>query len=269
MNLADCEIDSFTFAWFSCKMSTGGIATLLGVQPNTFTGLQTIGKVVFIFDLVLFIAFSAAITYRFIVHHGTFSNAIRHPTESLFIPSFFPSIVGILNCARIYGVSATGYWLSYALRVCFWIYLASALLLAIAQYGYLFSAPPKRLTLHAMSPSWLLPIFPTTVCGTFASELATSEPAASATTILVAGFTVQGLGWMVTFLMYSVYIQRLLQYGLPSPDLRPGMFIPVGPTGFTGLALIGMSKLIPIYGYFEVNPSSVETLRTLALFFAM
>jgi hypothetical protein len=47
------------------------------------------------------------------------------------------------------------------------------------------------------------------------------------------------------------------------------MFIAVAPTGFTGLALIGMSKGIPTYGYFAINPGSVETLRTLALFSAM
>jgi tellurite resistance protein TehA-like permease len=197
------------------------------------------------------------------------SNAIRYSTESLSIPTFVLSIVDILDCARIYGVSTVGYSLSYALRVCLWIYLACALLLAIAQYGYLFSAPPKRLTLHGMTPSWLLPIFPTMLSGTLASELATAAPAASATMILVAGVTTQGLGWTVTFLMYSAYIQRLLQYGLPAPDLRPGMFIAVAPTGFTGLALIGMSKGIPTYGYFAINPGSVETLRTLALFSAM
>jgi tellurite resistance protein TehA-like permease len=58
-----------------------------------------------------------------------------------------------------------------------------------------------------MTTSWLLPIFQTMLCGTFASELAMVQSPASATTILVAGVTVQGLGWMVAFLMYSAYVQ--------------------------------------------------------------
>lgn len=71
-------------------MATGGIATLLNGQPNQFPGLKTIGKVVFIYDLVLFLAFTAMISARFILFRGTFSSAMTHPTESLFIAS--PSV---------------------------------------------------------------------------------------------------------------------------------------------------------------------------------
>ena len=56
------HISSFTFAWFATTMATGGIATLLNAQPNQFPGLKTIGKVVFIYDLVLFVAFTALAT---------------------------------------------------------------------------------------------------------------------------------------------------------------------------------------------------------------
>ena len=91
---------SFTFAWFACTMATGGIATLINAQPNQFTGLKTIGKVVFIFDIVLFVAFSATICARFIIHRGTFTSALQHPTESLFVATFFHSIVNIFNCIQ-------------------------------------------------------------------------------------------------------------------------------------------------------------------------
>lgn len=46
------RIVHFTWSWFSCTMSTGAIAVLLASQPFTFTGLETIGKIFFIFDLV-------------------------------------------------------------------------------------------------------------------------------------------------------------------------------------------------------------------------
>ena len=57
---------------------------------------------------------------------------------------------------------------------------------------------------------------------------------------------------------------------LPAPDLRPGMFISVGPPSFTGLALIGMSSSLPTdYGYFAKHPNAVEVLQTIALFIAI
>lgn len=48
------------------------------------------------------------------------------------------------------------------------------------------------------------------------------------------------------------------------------MFISVGPPAFTGLAVIGMSNNIPAnYGYFASHPTAIESLRQIALVFAI
>ena len=61
-----------------------------------------------------------------------------------------------------------------------------------------------------------------------------------------------------------------MENGLPAANLRPGMFIAVGPPTFTGLALIGLSRSLPAdYGYFASHPAALETLHTLALAFAI
>lgn len=73
-------------SWFTLTMSTGGIALLLAVTPHKFHGLITIGTLVFIFDLVLFVLLSTLILTRFIMFPGTFTSSVYHPTESLFIP---------------------------------------------------------------------------------------------------------------------------------------------------------------------------------------
>ncbi|CAI6332870.1 unnamed protein product [Periconia digitata] len=264
------RIKHFTFAWFAGTMATGGIATLLNAQPNQFTGLKTIGKVVFIYDLVLFVAFTAIISARFVMFRGTFMSALTHPTESLFIPTFFLSIVNIFDCIQAYAVPVCGTWLLVVQRIAFWIYLACTFLLAVGQYTYLFTAPPNRLTVQSMTPSWLLPIFPAMLTGTFASQIVSTQPEQHQATIIVAGITMQGLGWMVSFLMYGVYITRLMQYGLPEPKLRPGMFIAVGPPSFTGLALIGISTSVPSdYGVFAANQGMAEMMKQLALLLAI
>jgi tellurite resistance protein TehA-like permease len=155
-------------------------------------------------------------------------------------------------------------------RVAFWIYLACVFLLATGQYTFLFTAPPNRLTVQSMTPAWLLPIFPAMLTGTFASQIVSTQPPQHQATIIVAGITMQGLGWMVSFLMYGIYITRLMQHGLPEPKMRPGMFIAVGPPSFTGLALIGMSNSVPAtYGVFAENPGMAEMMKQLALLFAM
>lgn len=269
LNFID-KSNSFTFAWFATTMAVGGIATLLNGQPNQFTGLKTIGKVIFIYDLVLFACFTAAISARFIMYRGTFTMAIGHPTESLFIPTFFLSIVNIFDCIQAYGIPSTGTWLQVVQRVVFWIYVACTFLLAVGQYTYLFTAPPKRLTVQSMTPAWLLPIFPAMLSGTFASQISSTQPPEHQATIIFAGVTMQGLGWMVSFLMYAVYVTRLMQHGLPEPNMRPGMFIAVGPPSFTSLAYIGMSQNIPSnYGVFVANPEMANVLKEMATMIAV
>ena len=63
--------------------------------------------------------------------------------------------------------------------------------------------------------------------------------------VVVGGLTAQGTGILVAFLMYALYLCRLLQFGLPSPNMRPGMFISVGPPAFTSLAIIGLANDFP------------------------
>jgi tellurite resistance protein TehA-like permease len=79
------RLKHFTWSWFECTMSTGALATLLGQQPFSFTGLKTIGKIFFILDLVLFVAFGALISYRFLKYRGALSKSLRHPHESFFL----------------------------------------------------------------------------------------------------------------------------------------------------------------------------------------
>ena len=263
------RIKHFTWAWFTLTMSTGGIALLLASQPHTFTGLATIGKIVYVFDLVLFVLLCTTITTRFIRFPGTLSSSLEHPTESLFFPTLWLSLADLISGLQVYGVPATGPWLLVVIRVVFWMYVACCFLVAVFQYYHLFTAP-KRLTIQSMSPAWILPVFPVMLTGTVASVCASHQPPQHAISIIIAGLTFQGLGFLVTILMYAQYIGRLMAYGLPAPDLRPGMFIAVGPPSFTALAIIGMARSIPSsYGYFNNHPLAYDVLNIMAIFIAV
>ncbi|KAG9555217.1 malic acid transporter, partial [Aureobasidium melanogenum] len=259
------RLNHFTWAWFTLTMSTGGFATLLSVQPHTFTGILTIGTIVYIFDIVLFLFLCAGITARFIMFPGTFHKSLKHPTEALFFPTFWLSLPTIIGGMNNYGAAHVGEWLIVVLRVLFWIYFACTLLVAIFQYWYLFMA--KQLLVKSMAPSWILPVFPVMLTGTLASIIASNQPPDQRMPIIVAGVACQGLGWTVAVMLYAVMLVRLFEYGLPPPNARPGMFICVGPPGFTILALIGMSKALPEgYGYFATNPTAIPALQAVTLF---
>jgi len=50
---------------------------------------------------------------------------------------------------------------------------------------------------------------------------------------------------MVSLMIYSAFLYRLMTQKLPKESLRPGMFISVGPSGFTIAGIISMGRLLP------------------------
>ncbi|KAI9730101.1 MAG: hypothetical protein M1834_006093 [Cirrosporium novae-zelandiae] len=234
------RIPHTTWAWYTLCMSTGGVALLLKQTPHQFNGLETIGTVIFILNLIFFIGISSALIMRFSLDPDALPFSLRHNTEGLFFPTFWLALAVIISGIEAYGVPHCGYWLVVTLRVLFWIYVACTFLVAVFQYYMLFNG--SSLTLQNMTPAWLLPVFPVMLTGTIACYVAPIQPAYHAIPIVVGGATMQGLGMMVSIFMYAQYLGRLMTGGLPSPDARPGMFIAVGPPAFTGLAYIGLAN---------------------------
>lgn len=155
-------------------MSTGAVAVVLGQTPNTFPGLTTIGKIFFILDLVLFALFNCIIITRFILVPRKLFASIHHPVEGLFFGAYWVSISLILNCMQSYGVPNTGIWLVSALRVLFWMYCATVLLVGIFQYYVLFQE--ERLKVADAMPAWIFPIYPLLVVGPMAGVMIPSQP---------------------------------------------------------------------------------------------
>ncbi|KAJ2986753.1 hypothetical protein NUW58_g4877 [Xylaria curta] len=226
-------------------------------------GLQTIGKFVYILDLVLFTLVAAAITYRFVKFPGTLKKSIVHPTEGLFLGTSTLSLASIISGIARYGIPSCGEWLVTVYRILFWIYFTVTFTIAVGQYALLFTSP--KLRLPDMTPAWLLPVFPFMLSGTIAATGAGLQPPDQALPILVAGLGAQGFGLLVSITIDACYLSRLIQYGFPAPNSRPGMFIAVGPPAFTGLAIIGMANNYPVYYHtFGPDEVTVQVLRVVA-----
>jgi tellurite resistance protein TehA-like permease len=96
-----------------------------------------------------------------------------------------------------------------------------------------------------MTPVWIFPAYPLLVIGPHASVLAPKLPPGEAIQIIVGGVIFQGIGFMVSLMIYAAFIYRLMTQKLPQESLRPGMFISVGPSGFTIAGIVGMGQHLP------------------------
>ncbi|KAI0868943.1 voltage-dependent anion channel [Hypoxylon argillaceum] len=259
------RLEHFTWANFTLPMATGGLALLLADQTQgfTFRGLQTIGKIVYVLDLVIFTLVASAITYRFVKFPGTLKKSIVHPTEGLFLGTSTLSLASIISGIARYGIPSCGPWLITVYRILFWTYFAITFIIAVGQYALLFASPKFKLS--DMTPAYDLPVFPFMLSGTIAAIGSSLQPPDQAIPIIVAGLGAQGFGLLVSIFIYACYVHRLIQYGFPSPNSRPGMFIAVGPPAFTGLALIGLADSFPVhYNSFGPDEITIQILRVLA-----
>lgn len=268
------RIKHFTWANYTLTMATGGIATLISIQPHSFPGLITIGAVFYVLNIVLFTAISLTMVIRFTKYAGTFKSSIMHEREGLFLGPFFLSIATLITSTQKYVIESyemdhpNREWAVTTMSVAFWAYTFITFCLASFQYSFLFCVHTYKLA--SFMPSWLLPIFPVMLSGTIASVIAKEQPVTTRMPILVAGLGCQGLGFTVAILMYAHYIGRLMQVGYPDREHRGAMFIAVGPPSFTCLALIGMANALP--DNFDLQMDGLidaKVLRTMALVVAL
>ncbi|KAL6244415.1 hypothetical protein RBB50_008657 [Rhinocladiella similis] len=230
-----------TWAWFTLTMATGGIANVLHDVPYRFRGLYTIGLIFFLLNIVFYLIIWAMIITRFMLYPWTFKASLTHPTESLFVPAFAVSFGTILINIVEYGAGAVGAWLHRTVVVLFWFDCGVAIGLSIAIYFILWST--LTFTIARMTPVWIFPAYPLLIMGPHAANL--SDKVANvphAIRIIIAGFTIQGIGFLVSLTIYSAFVYRLMTQKLPAEPLRPGMFVSVGPSAFTVSGTIGMAQ---------------------------
>lgn len=215
--------------------------------PLRFHSLYALGCIFFLLNIVLFLFNITMISLRFYLYPSTFRASFLHPTESLFIPAAVISFGTILINISQYGVGQTGPWLEDVMIVLYWVDLALAVLFSSGIYLVMWST--QTFTISKMTPVWIFPAYPLLIVGPHAGNLSKKlallgRPTA-ALDVIVGGFTVQGIGFMVSVMIYSAFLYRLMTQKLPPESLRPGMFISVGPSGFTIAGVILMGQQLP------------------------
>ncbi|KAJ5225170.1 hypothetical protein N7468_006395 [Penicillium chermesinum] len=233
------RIRHVTWAYFTLTMATGGLANVLYEVPFRFHGLETIGVVAFLLNIVLYLCIWALLLARFYYYPYTFKASFLHPTESLFIPSSVVSFGTILINISQYGPGKAGPWLVEAVGIMFWIDCVLAILFSAGIYLILWST--QTFTIAQMTPIWIFPAYPMLIIGPHAGILVAKLEPSRSLRILVGGTTIQGVGFLVSLMVYSAFIYRLMTQKLPKENMRPGMFVSVGPSGFTVAGLVNMA----------------------------
>lgn len=99
----------------------------------------------------------------------------------------------------------------------------------------------QTFTIAQMTPIWIFPAYPMLIIGPHAGILSASLTPEESYPIIIGGFTIQGVGFLMSLMVYSAFIYRLMTQKLPKENIRPGMFVSVGPSAFTVAGVVNMA----------------------------
>ncbi|RSM09948.1 hypothetical protein CDV31_007465 [Fusarium ambrosium] len=241
------------WTYFTMTMSTGGVANILHSLKWDTPWIRGIGLFFFILNLILFVTNLILLSIRFHIRPGSFTHSFTDQVESLFIPASVVSIAVILINTCQYGIPNTGIWLLRTMELMFWIY--AALSVSVSALLYLILWSTLVFPVHTMTPTWVFPAYPLLLNAPFAANLIAAAHASghalstNTTAIALGAAAIQGTGCLIAFMISSAFIYRLMTQKLPRDTQRPGIFMSIGPYGFTaaGIAQLGnqAESLIP------------------------
>jgi tellurite resistance protein TehA-like permease len=99
-----------------------------------------------------------------------------------------------------------------------------------------------------MTPVWVFPAYPLLLTAPFGSNLIAAAiksgqlESLNTVAVAVASVAVQGTGFLISFMICSAFIYRLMTQKLPRDAQRPGVFISIGPGGFTAAGIVTLGS---------------------------
>ncbi|KAK0747582.1 voltage-dependent anion channel-domain-containing protein [Apiosordaria backusii] len=253
--------------WFTMTMATGGIANVLHSIPYESRWLTGIGLFFYFLNICLFIMNCVLITLRFHWRPGSFVESFTDQMESLFISAIIVSMATIIITTAQYGVPHLGDWLLSVLEALFWVYLVLSTVSSAGLYLTLWST--QVFPIHTMTPVWVFPAYPLLLTAPMAANLISSASLSNRITLLnpiaisLASLTTQGTGFLIAFMISASFLYRLMTQKLPRDHQRPGVFISIGPSGFTAAGLVSLGGLAPQI-FPSKHPLSAEILQVLS-----
>lgn len=260
------HLDTHTWAWFLMPMTTLGLSTLLNAQRalHDFNGLYTLGVIVYILGLVEFVVLAAGRIGQFTSRRESLLESLQDPHQAMFFATFWISVYGILTGGFIFSTPKIGSALATAFSAVFWIYTACALLVSVGLHILIFHR--GHLKDSDMTPAWLLPILPIILIGVSAGHIVTAQRLTDACPILFCGLLCSSMGFLFSLPMAALYLHRLFECDLPSPNVRPSMMIAIGPPTYTPLAyLLLIRALRDSPSCFSAQPEAVDAVHLVTL----
>ncbi len=229
-------VDRFAFDLFAMTMGTGVVSLML---PKLSPSLAPAGKIVWLFNIALFLLLSSAGAAKFVSDRKGFFDLFKDSKRSMFFGTLPMGLATIGNGTLLYGSTLFG---KHFVGASLGIYLADAAI-AVASG---FIVPHLMFTTHEhsmdrMTAIWLLPIVPAEVTSVSGGLLIPHLSHPGQIDVLWSSFLLWTLSVPVAMLVLGAVLMRLVIHGIPESNSAVTSWLTLGPlgTGSAGMVLLG------------------------------
>ncbi|KAH9877945.1 hypothetical protein J1614_003162 [Plenodomus biglobosus] len=258
-------VQNFTPSWFAITMGTGIVAVLLhtlcDVYPNHAEALRLLSIIFFVLNVCVFLAILVVSLLRYTLYPATWTLMLRHPVQSLFLGTVPMGFATIINMFVAICVPAWGGSTPYIAWAMWWV----DVVVSVACCLWLpFQMMTKHQNKHeTMTAAWLLPIVACIVAAASGGVVASILPNPNHALItILTSYVLWGMGIPLAFVVMAMYFHRLAIYKLPPQEVIVSVFLPLGPMGQGGYAVMQLgtqaAKVFPVTG--TLDPIAGEVL---------
>ena len=248
-------------------MGTGIVSILLYSLPYNSTWLYWISIVFFALNVLLFVIFLFISILRYTLYPKLWTDMIRHPAQSLFLGTFPAGFATIVNMVVYVCVPAWGkpfvqlawalWWMDVILAVAVCLYLPFVMYVRLRPLLRLYKLTTRadaligirsmyfhETDLASMTATWLLPIVAPIVAAASGSIVAQVLPNTKHVLLtLIVSYVLWGTGVPLAMAVLVIYFQRLAVYKLPAREVIVSVFLPIGPLGQGGFAIMQLGSV--------------------------
>jgi len=189
-------------------MGTGICSILLYNLPYQFNGLHIIADVVFVLNIVLFLAFLLLSFLRYIIWPSVFWRMLSHSQQSLFLGTFPMGFATIVNMVVFACVPSFGHNFVILAWVLWWIDVVIAVVIAVGVPFVMFTYHHHEVS--GVTGVWLQPSVATIVAAASGAIVAEHLSPANARLTVIVSYIILGLGFMPSLLIMALYLHALL-----------------------------------------------------------
>ena len=233
-------IRQFTPNWFAATMGTGVLALALAQLPGATPGLHAIAEALWLFNIGLFILFTALYTARWVLFFDEARRIFGHSTVSMFFGTIPMGLATIINGFLLFGLPRWGEGVVHVAALLWWLDVAMSLACGVLIPYMMFTR--QEHSIDQMTAVWLLPVVAAEVAaasgGLLAPHLAEAH---GQLVVLVTSYVLWAFSLPVAFSILTILMLRMALHKLPHENMAASSWLALGPigTGALGMLLLG------------------------------